>query len=171
MQNEVCLGENVAKENRKWHLQLGWLGAKELLFRKCILMLTYCFNNKFKNQNKKKSSRENLLWKQTNFSSKGVRYKTLLLFSALLPVVRGWTPGRSGLLALRPRELWAALLLQGLAGNASWEWRFSGRRPQVISWSLPVPFQIYSKVWICSCGLVTNKWWATLIFPDNSTRF
>lgn len=67
MQNEVCLGENVAKENRKWHLQLGWLGAKELLFRKCILMLTYCFNNKFKNQNNKKKVPEKICYesKQT----------------------------------------------------------------------------------------------------------
>lgn len=166
----MCLGEKVAKENRKWQLLLGWLGAKELLFKKCILMQTYCFNNKFKNQNKKRKFRENLLESKQTFLPK--RLDIRLCFSFLLCSLRA----KAGLqedLGSWPSDqrLWAALLLQGLAGNAPWEWRFSGRRPQVISWSLPVPFWVYSKIWICSCGLVTNKWWATLIFPDNSTRF
>ena len=43
VKQSVSWGEKVTK---KWQLLLGWVSAKELVFRKCILMPTYHFNNK-----------------------------------------------------------------------------------------------------------------------------
>lgn len=93
------------KKNRKWQILLGWLGAKEFLFRKVIWMLTYYFKMNRK-QFRKESTFQRQLAKQANpCSSEGVGSKSSYLSFLLCSLWgKGWTPGRAGLLVPRPRK-------------------------------------------------------------------